>query len=124
MEIRQAILKTAGVFEAAPNLWYWCNTHVPSCGTRGCAAGYIAAFMGWPAGEVISDCKGIGALGITNAEFYERMRETCGYLLASASPSEVVKGLRLYADRYHPAAKPLDWEALSKPNAAVMATVG
>lgn len=117
MDIRQAILATADLFDRNPELWNFDIVDVPACGTPGCAAGYIGYFMGWKVGDPICRLGSpVGPLGIDNGIFYQRMPEWAP--LVDSNAQQVASGLRRYADRYHPSSvKTPDWEALSRPAA-------
>jgi hypothetical protein len=112
MEIRQAILRAADQIQGHPELWNYWKIHTPSCGTPGCAIGWIAAMRG-VSGFVSEVCA--AALGIDAEEFYERMRSKpidCPVSIADAP--KIAAGLRAYADKYHPApVKEPDWNALA-----------
>lgn len=118
MDIRTAILKAAHQVEMRPETFNFMETRPPKdCGSPGYARGWIGFFTG---GEAYKETAQ-NVLGMHHYKFYDRMTELSDNWRENAA--DCATGLRLYADRYHPAATPLDWEALSKPNAAVMATV-
>ena len=115
MEIRDAILKAADHIERNPGLFSFIASHIPSdCGTPGCAVGWINYFGGHArrAGGVINS----SPLGVDETSFYHRMnRLGFGWMHAAASAAQ---GLRAYADKYHPAAKPPLDRAYAKFRAA------
>lgn len=104
MNVRQAILATAALFERDPSAFDFNKIRVPDCNTPGCAIGWICAFSGVAHSEYI----GVGReiLGVSEEDFYHRMNEfqphTSTWCLQADWCAEV---LRLYADRYHPAPK-------------------
>lgn len=111
MNIRQAILKAADHIEKNPYLFRYSEISVPDdCGTPGCALGWIGCFMG---GNYYEDDRGqkicfpsVSAvarkdLGLLAPAFYERMINLAPGWTCSAE--ECARGLRLYADKYHPA---------------------
>lgn len=106
MNIRQAILRAADHIESYPAQFDFNQCAIPedlSCGTPGCALGWIAFFSG-----AIDAC---GLLEVTErlsmAEpsiFYRRMNqldsENTGNWMYSAKVC--ARNLRLYADKHHP----------------------
>lgn len=114
MNIREAILKAADHIEANPHRFDFDSVLVPgkTCGSPGCALGWIAAFAGQQSGKEFqtNDLIGCGDL-----EFYSRMDDieapfdgdkpalACHWMNSAPGCAEV---LRLYADKYHPAEKP------------------
>lgn len=131
MGIRGAILKAADHIGANPDLFRYFNIRVPgNCGTPGCALGWIGFFgNAVPAGEdwrsisyVARDlsehsaCKAPPLMSISSTEFYCRMA-----LLQpgwTQNPEKCASGLRLYADKYHPAPVTApDWETIATPDA-------
>lgn len=109
MNIRDAILKAADHLEANPQLWDFCSSTVPDCGTPGCAAGWIGHFRGVPAGR----CLAIGFannmerwLVEKNSPMYYKIFSERMSAIDSQWPWSVktaVKTMRKYADKYHPA---------------------
>lgn len=108
MNIRQAILKTADLFDTSPEMYNFMNTSIPSdCGSPGCVVGHVAAFM-----EVSEDSiygvECAEALGTTYHVFFNRMcsltRHCRGTFTRNANVAAI--GLRLYADKYHPVSTP------------------
>lgn len=111
MNIRQAILKAADQIESNPHLFNFSKLTIPS-GTPGCALGWIGYYLGRENGEAIgcfSNVVGteLEALGVTSqCQFYDRMSalvplpDTLRGWRDDASLC--AKGLRLYADQYHP----------------------
>ena len=126
MDIRTAILKAADKFERYPALFYYYWTGKPN-GNKGCLLGWIGevadvpAALGSYAGKVACDF-----LGISDDEFQIRClrigdEQNLGGWTTDATVAAQV--MRFYADKYHPAAKTPDWEALAKPDAGTFATV-
>lgn len=112
MNIREAILKAADHIERTPKDFEFMEERKPSCGSPGCALGWIGCFL-----SVESDGSKYGypnlvaiAMGIRSGErrpegmFYERMN-------ALSPPGWkwdeqiCATALREYADKYHPAPK-------------------
>ena len=94
MNVYEATLATAELFEREPKMFDFSRVVVPDCGTPGCAIGYIERFMGF---EGVID--GNRSLGTTRTEFYERMSElVTREWINNASICAV--GLRLYAEKY------------------------
>ena len=105
MNLRQAILNTARVFETRPELFQFTFPGVPHCGTPGCALGVIGAFLdfkeGTLAGEVAARLIPTDSTRPSEKLFYDRMDDLVG-LKWIESPELCAQGLRLYADKYHP----------------------
>lgn len=113
MNIREAILMAADTLERRPDLWRWSNCYVPDCGTPGCAMGWIGHFAGCEVRlSVVAVAK--KKLGLPHdGYFYDRMNDLVGQPWSS-DLALCVKGLRLYADKYHPApVKTPNWEAIA-----------
>ena len=101
MNIREAILMAADTLERHPDLWRWSNCHVPACDTPGCAVGWIGHFAGCEVRLPI-DVVAKEKLGLPHdGYFYDRMNDLVGRPWSS-DLALCVKGLRLYADKYHP----------------------
>lgn len=99
MNIRQAILKTAELFEAHPKLFKYSECAVPDCGTPGCAIGYVCHFMNCQPGGDIGWYE-MDVIGVDASVFYERMSALdIGWI---ADGGRCSRGMRLYADKYHP----------------------
>lgn len=110
MDIRQAILKAAEQFDRAPHLFNYWKIKTPECGSPGCAIGWAATFREMT-GYVHEICQ--KALGVSDTTFYNRMRDL-DYVVSACNAAEMATGLRLYADKYHPAPIVLpDWNALA-----------
>ena len=94
MNVYEATLATAKLFEQKPEMFDFFAAVVPECDTPGCAIGYIGHFMGQ---KGLID--GLTTVGIPEPEFYDRMGElvTRGWI---DSASLCAKGLRLYAEKY------------------------
>ena len=107
MNIREAILKAADTLERHPDLWRWSNCHVPDRGTPACAVGWIGHFAGCEVGSgIVAAAK--EKLGLPHdGYFYDLMDDLVGRpndLVGRPWSSDLalcVKGLRLYADKYH-----------------------
>jgi hypothetical protein len=108
VDIRTAILKAAEHVERHPDDWNFFSIRTPTCGSQGCAIGWVAAYMDM-SGFVHELC--FKVFGVRNEEFYDRMR-ALGCQLACALPLQVAQGLRAYANKYHPAPTP-NWQALA-----------
>lgn len=107
MNIREAILKAAAQLERRPDLFRWESCEIPSsteCGTPGCALGWIAHFVGQSARKEGSEWR-VGFVGVPDYEFYCRMKDLTGGNDWKRYAAECARGLRLYADKYHPAPK-------------------
>lgn len=129
MEIRQAILKAADWIEKHPEQFSFGSIQVGGCGSPGCALGWISHFGGaihgkhyynWAARDFMKLAPetqaACGALlpEIRAAEFtfYNRMHVLKRDWQWSAP--DCAKGMRLYADKYHPAPITLpDWNAIA-----------
>ena len=101
--IRDAILRTAALFETRPAAFDYYATQVPpDCGTPGCVIGHIALAAGLPTGTNVHDAALCGTLfGAGPLEVYERLYGLGGYWQGSADVA--ARALRAYADKYHPA---------------------
>lgn len=110
MNVREAILRTAELFEREPSLFAYSSIYVPECDTPGCAIGRIECFYGIASGNVINN----GVLGVDSDEFYDRMDELSNTGRWRSDAKECASALRAYADRYHPEDKPAlgSWSAL------------
>ena len=107
--IRQAILKAADSIEKNPNLFSFGSVVLPSlksCGTPGCALGWIGHYLGIAEGDEffqrIADRLNVKWCFHSDNEFYPRMTELAGSCWRD-NASNCAKALRLYADKYHPA---------------------
>lgn len=120
MELRQAILMAADLFDRMPGLFNFDRVSVPSCGSPGCAIGWIEHFLGVPSWQPIGS-------RMHGYQFYERISNLTNSNI-KYTPGGTVKnwgewtkdaamcarGLRLYADKYHPETVKLpDWNALA-----------
>ena len=116
MDIRSAILAAADWIEKNPSSYEFQRIQKPSiCGSPGCLLGYIGLYAKSNEKESHTISKEI--LGIRSGEFYARMDN-----LLRNEPWRVpgwednaVRGLRLYADKYHPAKPSIE----RKPGAEV-----
>jgi hypothetical protein len=112
MNVREAILKAAATIEANPRAFDFDGVvPVPECGTPGCALGWIALLAGVErlnvAGRIYWDHAQLSTFleipgGYPDGIFYERMDKLAGYAW-HRSAELCARGLRLYADEYHPA---------------------
>jgi hypothetical protein len=99
MNTREAILKAADHIERNPHLFRFSRTEIPDCGTPGCALGWIGFFMGIEVGACILSTQPAIA---SDRDFYDRMTAlTDPFWIVSSETC--AKGLRLYANKYHPA---------------------
>lgn len=119
MNIREAILAAASHIERNPVEFEWatCVTpNHPGCGTPGCALGWIACYMGTTMPRLDSSMNRFSA-------FYKTMNDLAPGWMDSAAICAY--GLRLYADKYHPATeRPIqypDWNAIAKAQTAAPA---
>ena len=108
MDIRTAILGAATDIERNLSIFNYWEIRVPPCGSPGCAIGLVGSKLGIPTGEYVREnC--VRIMGVNTDVFYYRMsaaaveidptRNWMGNALLAA------RTLRLYADKYHPAAK-------------------
>jgi hypothetical protein len=104
MNIRDAILKAADHIERHPTDFSFNKIFVPSCGTPGCALGWICAFAGISAGDSIW-YERIPGFVQHSSVFYSRMNDLVGHAW-KRDAAVCARGMRLYADKYHPAEKP------------------
>lgn len=129
-DIYDAIMKAADHIERNPKEFDFWNNFVPgSCGTPGCALGWIGYFLGIRQ-RSDSQYDVTRAIGTGPTEFYSRMTELVGSNLwkgidkqyLGVPRSEVAaacgRGLRLYAEKYHGEEKPKavtppDWNAIA-----------
>lgn len=108
MNIRQAILKTADLFEQSPSSYFFLNARVPTdCGSPGCVVGHIACCMG--AKDDISvygpECEDV--LGVGYDTFFGRMvslseADNFKHGAFTSNAQSAAAYLRQYADKYHP----------------------
>jgi hypothetical protein len=103
MEIRAAMLKAADQIERAPDSFDFHSSNIPndkSCGTPGCALGWVAAFRFgqndtafWRerSFDLVVDC--------TAWTFYSRMDDFDADWAVDAA--RCAAALRAYADKYH-----------------------
>lgn len=116
-KLRQAILSAADWIEKHPDEFDFSSISIPDrpgCGTPGCALGWIATFHGYhefgPIGiaQKIMGVPGAGYFsegGEGAIPFYDRMDEIAGEVNWRDAAKDCANTLRLYADKYHPAAK-------------------
>jgi hypothetical protein len=108
--IRQAILSAADHIEARPEDFDFGTGEVPrSCGTPGCALGWIGFYVGgYKDYAAVSE----GVFGMDRIEFYQRLTnlergdsdKNWSYGDWTHGAVACARALRLYADKYHPAA--------------------
>lgn len=113
MDIREAILAAADHIERNPDDFDFDSVSVPTrCGSPGCAIGWVAHFARCDWGDVAE------LMGLRRGDdtlLYTRLS-----ILAGATwyqhAAVCAKGLRAYADKYHPApvAERYDWQALAQ----------
>lgn len=108
MNLREATLKAADQIEQHPETFDFMSCHLPdlSCGTPGCALGWIAIFAGIrPPKSELGDANTIGFIAaemkVSQSEFYGRMDECCDMDTEWIdNPAVCAKGLRIYAERF------------------------
>lgn len=110
MKLRDAILKAADHIEANPSLYDFGRFKSPECDTPACMVGWVAHFMGVPAGlnvwSGLFDGPGcIGVMGVDDSAFMHRMMVLSVEhdVWPAVNPTEAPEALRLYADKYCPA---------------------
>lgn len=97
--IYEAIMKAAHTLESDPRLWDWWSGFVPaSCGTPGCALGWIGFHLGQKKGAGFYSQE---AIGVDSFEFYQRMRQISPEGAWKKSGKTAAAALRLYAEKYH-----------------------
>lgn len=104
--MRHAILKAADQIEQTPEMFNFMSTVKPdlSCGTPGCALGWIGFFANLKPqeyGGFVSETA--TALGVNASQFYDRMDDCAEDREWIDSAQLCAKGLRAYADKYFPA---------------------
>ena len=108
MNIRQAILKTANLFEHKPEVYSFMNSVVPNdCRTPGCMAGFIGHFLGVKSNCVVQGPEYEEAFGVHYDVFFKRMSKLSkdDYFSQGSfvdEPKAAAAYLRQYADKYHP----------------------
>lgn len=100
MNIREAILAAADWIQNNPDDFNFKSVEVPSCGTPGCAIGWIDAFSGVRPGTVIA-CKDSPIK--STWKFYMDMDSASGDTNWQRSAQSTAKALRCYADKLYPA---------------------
>lgn len=101
MKIRTAILLAANRIAKHPDLFRFFRCSVPAdCGTPGCALGWISFYMG--RGPRTRDLAPKELNVCSQLAFYERMDVLVGSAWSDGNAALTAKGLRLYADKYHP----------------------
>lgn len=123
MNIRDAILAAADQIQRDPESFNYFGNDLPSCGTPGCAIGWVAHFRGIRGSfNAASDRDAIRAIGVHwnyhSRSFVGRMDELSPVWRNDAAAC--ARALRLYADKYHPAESPAvpvaypDWMAIAR----------
>lgn len=118
MNIREAILRAADHIERNPGEFDFQRTYTPSapgCGTPGCALGWIGCFLGLKSDASTVDvavAMGITGRLVASWTFYDRMEEISRDWHITAGVC--AKTMRLYADKYHPAPRPLIPESVTR----------
>lgn len=128
MNLRDAFLKTAALFERHPQAYDFTMINVPSgypgpeCGSVGCVLGWVGHFLNcfgryatysrvaagiglepepyFDRAGFPTECVSSGAFA--EYTFYNRMNALAGDNRWMVHPSEAARVLRLYADAYHP----------------------
>lgn len=137
MNIYNAIMKAADHIERNPQEFSFVSVVIPKepCGSPGCALGWIGHFAGAARPHTRSiSCVAANEtydeetrrllrlesplLGITQAEFYERMKDASGSHDWRYSAPHCAVALRLYAEKYHGEEKPKpvsppDWNSMA-----------
>lgn len=118
MNVYNAIIATAVLFESRPHLYDFQHIEVPSCDSPGCLIGWIAHFQGRKSDNVHGGiCSEV--LGVDHYEFYNRVEDIVssenlwcapGWTRSAAFASKI---LRAYAAKYHAPAKRTDAELVS-----------
>lgn len=112
MNIRQAIFKAADHIEQNPSAFRFASIYVPKsdCGTPGCALGWIGYFFGCIDkdrasfdGRTNVSYVASETVKISSSEFYDRMTAALGSDSWITDAAACAHGMRLYADKYHPA---------------------
>ena len=101
-EVRTAILKAADHIENNPHEFLYKEVCVPDCGTPGCAAGWIAHFMGVKFGTPCWGTFLMPILGINSNVFIDRM-DAIQFYHWRVDAQVCAATLRHYADKHHPA---------------------
>jgi len=104
--MRDAILKAADQIESSPSTFDFHTVDRPdlSCGTPGCALGWIGFFANVKTSDRMSFVSATAAaLGVDSMYFYERLDQCCDSEDWMNDPALCAKALRAYADAYYPA---------------------
>lgn len=114
MSFRDAILQAAKHIEEDPQDFQFMTWKIPnSCGSPGCALGWVGYFAGVDIGNASTVAKAMGyedpyEVDRADMSFYrdvEALLPKTGkesYLNWQTDPKVCAKGLRLYADKYYP----------------------
>lgn len=124
MNTRQAILAAADHISGRPDLYNFGSGYVPVAPTDcACALARIGAFLSesalpvrqQPGTQAHKEWADVATfLGHAHApEFYGQLHLLVGSNAWQIHPPLCVKALRLYAEKYFPAPKPPDWEAIA-----------
>jgi len=125
MKIYDAIIKAAAHIERNPELFDYRLSHIPNCGSPGCAIGWIGHYLGVPRSlSVVTQSKQI--IGVewgyrgNGKTFVERMDafESEAFGLWRRDAAECARVLRLYAEQYHGHERqntvtPPDWNTIA-----------
>jgi len=125
MEIREAILKAADWIQRYPSDFKYMENEIPDCGMPGCAIGWIGHFLGVKRrnGFDIDNVMKIMGLKYLHEFSRHRMDVLCGWESNWRNNADAcAAGMRLYADKYHPApVSTPNWEAISTADAKEIA---
>ena len=112
--VYEAIMKAADHIERNPEDFNFMSVAIPSCGTPGCALGWIGSFGGLSKGSCgFSDAAtdllklepellgGSGSCETSEFAFYNRMDALCGNMLWRKAAHVCADALRKYAEKYH-----------------------
>ncbi|HEU4601787.1 MAG TPA: hypothetical protein VFS24_07455 [Steroidobacteraceae bacterium] len=117
MNTYDVIMRAAAHIEQNPQLFDYHKIYVPSCGTPGCALGWIGFFARAKDPLRTDGFTNVGytaksVLGCEASEFYLFMQDAVPGWTKSAALC--AKGMRLYAEKHHkPAQSTPDWLALA-----------
>lgn len=117
MNVRSAILRAALHIESRPDDFDFMSTQRPksgTCGTPGCALGWIGFFLDIetpPEGSDTFLCRVNNALGVSSYEFYDRMDSIDRAFRGvpgtwTTNPFRCHVALRVYASQFHPLESP------------------
>jgi hypothetical protein len=108
MNIYNAIMAAANRIEAYPEKFDFWNNDIPqSCGSPGCALGWIGFYLGLRDKRSHAQSVVSRVLGTDAASFYQSLTDLCGDRSWfgpadwKKNPAVCAKVLRLYAEEYH-----------------------